>query len=140
MTKLIALLILSSFRLLPVPEKNEASLAATLPVAELQTAPVVPFSKVINLKASLYNNKVLLQWMVTENELADQFEVEKSTDGTNFTMAALVFGTDKPETDNYAFYEKATDKKTIYRIRIIKKDKKSEYSETVIIEPANVLA
>ncbi len=74
--------------------------------------------------------------MVGENETADQFEVEKSTDGKTFTLTALVFGTDKPETDKYQFYEKAGDQKILYRIKLINKNRSIEYSDVIEINPA----
>jgi hypothetical protein len=92
-------------------------------------------AKVIRIDGSIQSNKVILNWVVGDNQTADQFEVEKSTDGTNFTMAALVFGTDKPATDNYQFYEKVGNQKTLYRIKLINKDRRSEYSAVVAIDP-----
>lgn len=84
--------------------------------------------RVIHASANLNNDKVYINWAVSENESAELFEIEKSTDGKNFKMAALVFGTDKPDTDNYQFYEKAVNKKCVYRIKLVSKDKKAEYS------------
>jgi len=92
-------------------------------------------AKVISINGSISNNKVILNWVVGQNETADQFEVEKSTDGKHFTMAALVFGTDKPENGNYQFYEKAGNQKISYRIKIINKNRETEYSPVVEINP-----
>lgn len=50
-------------------------------------------------------------------------------------MAALVFGTDKTETDNYQFYEKAGNQKVLYRIKLINKNLKAEYSTVVEVNP-----
>jgi hypothetical protein len=144
MTKFVTLVILAALRLLYAPPNEQANNAPfstplSLPQISANTA-IAQTSKIISLKASLNNSKVLLQWAVSENETADQFEVEKSTDGVNYTMTALVFSSDKAETDNYAFYEKAAGKKVLYRIKIINKDKRIEYSDIVLIEPGNVLA
>ena len=92
-------------------------------------------AKLISLNGYISNKKVILQWEVSENETADQFEVEKSTNGKTFVMAGLVFGTDKPETDTYQFYEKTNNKKVSYRIKLINKDKKIAYSAVVRINP-----
>ena len=92
-------------------------------------------AKLVSFQGSLNNNKVVLQWVVTQNETADQFEIEKSNDGKNFSVAALVFGTDKPDTDSYMFYEKSATKKIVYRIKIIDKKGKVAYSDELIIEP-----
>jgi hypothetical protein len=90
-------------------------------------------AKVISINGHISNGKMLLQWIVSDNEDVAQFEIEKSNDGKNFTMAALVFGTDKTETDNYMFYEKATRKKMIYRVKIINKDQTVDYSTAILI-------
>lgn len=79
----------------------------------------------------------MLNWSVGENETADQFIVEKSTDGIKYSAAALVFGSDKPATDNYEYYEKAGNRKVSYRIKLVNKNNKTEYSEVVEIDPAN---
>ncbi len=92
-------------------------------------------AKLISFKASINKNKIILQWAVKENETADQFVVEKSSDGKSFAVAALVFGTDKPETDNYEFYEKANNKKVCYRIKLISKNQETEYSSVIEINP-----
>jgi len=94
-------------------------------------------AKLIEFKGSLSNNKVMLQWSVKENETADQFVVEKSTDGQNFSMAALVFGTDKSAIDHYMFYEKASGEKIMYRIMLINKDHKTEYSSIISVDPVS---
>lgn len=96
--------------------------------------PYVP-AKLLSVNASLEQNKVILDWTVAENETAYQFEVEKSTDGKNFTTTALVFGTDKPNTDKYQFFEKAVKSKISYRIKLINKDQKTEYSSVVKVNP-----
>jgi hypothetical protein len=92
-------------------------------------------AKFVSLNGSIVKNKVILEWQVAGNETADQFEVERSSDGKNFSMAALVFGTDKPETDQYLFYEKANPKKVLYRIKLIGKDQKITYSSVIEISP-----
>jgi hypothetical protein len=91
-------------------------------------------AKITNFDGSIKNNKVLLNWSVAENQDADKFEVERSVKDNSFVMAALVFGTDKPGTDNYQFYEKAKKIKTSYRLKIIYKNGTIEYSPVIIPE------
>ena len=69
-----------------------------------------------------------------ENETTDQFEIEKSTDGKNFTLAALIFGTDKPEKDSYEFYDKMKKEEISYRLKIISKNKQVAYSDILVIK------
>jgi len=94
---------------------------------------IIPPSKLISFKAKMLRNKVLLQWVIGENETTDQFEIEKSNDGKIFTLAALVFGTDKPDTDSYEYYDKMKEEKKSYRLKIIDKNKKIEYSDIIVI-------
>jgi len=92
-------------------------------------------AKLISFDGNIRNHKVILNWVVDENETADKFEVEKSTDGKSFFMAALVFGTDKSNKGNYQFYEKAGNHKVLYRIKVINKNRQTEYSSVVEINP-----
>jgi hypothetical protein len=55
-------------------------------------------SRLVSFNGNLANNKVILNWVIAENQAADKFEIEKSTNGKTFSLAALVFGTDLAET------------------------------------------
>jgi ribosome-binding ATPase YchF (GTP1/OBG family) len=93
---------------------------------------VSPSTAVVNqLTCSMKNDRVLLNWTIDNNQSANQIEIESSTDGKNFTMAALVFGTDQKDTGNYAYYEKAKKAKIYYRLKIISKDSSVQYSDIV---------
>ena len=108
-------------------QNNSAALATSSSIASPSTA-------VVNqLNCTFKNDRVILTWIIDNNQSANQVEVESSTDGKNFTMAALVFGTDKKDTDNYYFYEKAKKGKIFYRLKIINKDSSAQYS--VVVTP-----
>jgi len=136
MTKFTAFVIVVALRIVFHPSHAQHDLApfASPPSFSPVTTVLYP-AKLIYFNGNISNKRVFLQWEVSENETADQFEVEKSTDGKNFTMAALVFGTDKPETGNYWFYEKARNKKFYYRIKTINKNRHIEYSSVIEINP-----
>ena|SRR5258705_12642930 len=137
MTKFTAFIILVSLRIIYHPSdirSDRTPFASPSPLSSF-TISIAP-AKLINITGSISNHKVILNWVVAENESADKFEVEKSTDGKIFTMAALVFGTDKSETDNYQFYEKAGNKKILYRIKMINKNQEAEYSSVIEINPS----
>ena len=113
---------------------NSHSLSAQNNVTPIGPSPASasPSIAVVNqLNCSIKNDRVLLNWVIDNNQSANQVEVESSTDGKNFTMAALVFGTDKKDTDDYYFYEKAKKGKTFYRLKIINKDSSVQYSAIV---------
>ena len=136
MTKFIAFIIIIALRIIYHPSIAQSGIAPFASPTQL-TASTNSFSnpRLISIEGSIRNKKVVLTWVVGQNETADQFEVEKSVDGKNFTLAALVFGTDKPETGHYLFYEKAGNKKVLYRIKIINKNHQAEYSDVIEINP-----
>lgn len=108
------------------------SLSAQNSSAPVTASTVSSSTAVVNqLNCSVKNNRVLLNWVIDNNQSTNQIEVESSTDGKNFTMAALVFGTDKKDSDNYYFYEKAKKGKIFYRLKIIEKDSNVQYSAIV---------
>jgi hypothetical protein len=86
---------------------------------------------IVSFNCHKENTRVLLNWTVSRNEHAYQFEIEKSTDGVHFTMAALVFGTDKADLEEYRFFEKAQPSKTYYRVRIVYRNQDASYSDIV---------
>lgn len=138
MIKYTVFFALLAIRLLYQPTHAQNSVAPFASnILHISPAAVNKQPLLINFNGNLTNNRILLQWQVMENDAADQFEIEKSSDGKNFSLAALVFGTDKPETDNYWFYEKARQKKFYYRIKMITKSKKAEYSPVINIHPNN---
>jgi|CXWL01.1.fsa_nt_gi hypothetical protein len=136
MIKFTAFVIIVGLRIMYQPSNAQAEIAPFSSPSPLPSSSIyfVP-AKLISVNGSINNNKVILNWEVGENETADQFEVEKSTDGKNFYMAALVFGTDKPANDKYQFYEKKGNKKVLYRIKLINKNRLTEYSAVVEINP-----
>lgn len=138
MIKYILFIAILAIRLFYQPADTGTAAApfSNLPMKPALTTVTTGPVKLVNFSGMIKNNKVVLHWVVDDNEAANFFEVEKSTDGINFTMAALVFGTDKPVSETYEFYEKAGKKKMIYRIKLINKNQKTEYSPVVELHPA----
>lgn len=89
----------------------------------------------IKVSGSTDNQRTVIKWQVGDNQSADMFEVEKSCDGINYKIAALVFSSEKKSLENYWFVDKADDKKVLYRIKLINKNKEVEYSEIIEISP-----
>jgi hypothetical protein len=136
MTKFTVFVIVVALRIGYHPSNAQNNLSPfTSPAFRSASTISVAPAKLISISGSISNNKIILNWVVGANETADKFEVEKSTDGKTFTMAALVFGTDKTENDNYMFYEKAGKQKVMYRIKLINKNQQAAYSDVVEINP-----
>ncbi len=83
-------------------------------------------------------NKVTLKWALAENELAAQFEVQRSTDGINFSTTGLIFTTEIFGNESYSFSEKnSAEGKTMYRLKMIEKSSKIAYSKTLLFNSKN---
>lgn len=92
--------------------------------------------RISNLKAVASGNRIILNWEVADNKETDQFEIEKSTDGRNYKLVALVFGSEELNNAEYMFYEKASGKTVHYRVKLISKDRGTAYSKPVEVRPA----
>ena len=81
------------------------------------------------------NNKVTLNWTVADNEIANNFEIERSSNGRDFTTIGVVLATEKMGTENYMFYEttSGTDK-VMYRLKMIDKNHKIDFSKVLIFQ------
>ena len=85
-----------------------------------------------NVNAS---NKISLQWKVANNRIVDQFEVQRSYDGKDFTTIGLVFSSEKIDSENYMFYETISSfDKVMYRLKMIDKDGHINYSRTLVFQ------
>ncbi len=139
MTKKLLFAAILAVSIQPLFARTAARFTIPLPAKKSSLTLVSSFftvpAKIIILSGQVKKDKIVLDWVVNENETADMFEIEKSVDGRKFKMAALVFGTDKAATDNYQFYEKAVSKKMLYRIKLINKNKETEYSQVIEINP-----
>jgi len=81
------------------------------------------------------NNKVTLNWTVADNETANNFEIERSFNGRDFTTVAVVFASEKMGTENYTYYETInSNDKVMYRLRMIDKNHEADYSRILIFQ------
>lgn len=105
-------------------------------IAPISTLPV----KLTAFNASLAKDKVNLKWETASEINVSHFELERSTDGVNFSQAAMVFSYGAADTKaNYAYSDNVASFQVpvvYYRLRSVDIDGKSEISETRIIRLA----
>ena len=124
--------------LLNFPDTSSGKINNTIPFTSLSFSTVTKpptHSKVTDFNWNIISDKVLLNWRAQANETVSMFEVERSNDGKNYTIVALVFGTDESLKNKYQFFEKIRKTRMFYRIKLIDKNQQVSYSETVIVEP-----
>src|SRR5436190_1001736 len=81
------------------------------------------------------NNKVSLEWKVTNNETIDQFEIQRSYNGTEFKTIGVVFATEKKDNEDYMFYETISSvDKAMYRLKMIDNKSKVTYSKILVFQ------
>lgn len=129
MSKYPAFLIVFALRLFYQPSNAQSE------IPPFSSQPAIHPAKLVSFEGIVSGKNIILTWVVEENESVEFFEVEKSRNGITFEMTGLVFGTDKASDVNYRFYEKAGNQKIKYRIKLVNKDKKTEYSPVVEINP-----
>lgn len=85
--------------------------------------------KLVSFEGTRDKNDIRLTWKAEANETADRFEVEKSSNGTDFTSAGIVFATEKTGSEIYTYNTSAPAAgKIIYRLKIFNKSGKVDYS------------
>jgi len=85
------------------------------------------------------SNKVSLQWKVADNQTASHFEVQRSSNGRDFTTIGIVFASEKTDVENYMFYEtvNSTDK-VMYRLIMIDKQQDASYSKILVFQNKSI--
>ena len=91
--------------------------------------------QLISFSGSLVNNKTQLKWFVAENETGNHFEIEKSSDGTNFKSIGVLLLTSKVGTESYTFNESVElIGAGYYRLKIVNRNGSIAYSNIVLLK------
>ena len=115
----------------------------TFPVAGfsgfiIQTSLFVLPVNLLSFSAQRENNDIRVKWQTTEEENNDYFELERSTDGRNYTAVKLVNGMNGVGLKNYEWPDAGAamlgSSKIFYRLKIVSLTGAIEYSNTVIIQ------
>lgn len=94
-------------------------------------AAVMPV-KLVSFQGMLAESKATLQWQVADNEIASQFELERSTNGKDFNSVALLFASEKQGNELYRITDKVQGSLTVYyRLRMQDRDGVTTYSSQI---------
>jgi hypothetical protein len=96
--------------------------------------------KLVSFQGALNKNKVQLTWLIAENETAKSFEVQRSTNGTDFSTATVITASSKSGDENYSYTETVSSPRVLYRLKMYDVDSKAEYSRTLVFNSSNILA
>jgi len=102
------------------------------------TNTIVLSVQMISLTGNRSGDNINLNWNVAANEMASHYEVQRSTDGINFTTIGSVNA--GSQIGNQSFVYNTTDQNTersFYRLRIFNKSGQVEYSSIVSFNKNN---
>lgn len=87
-----------------------------------------------NFSANPTNANNRINWVIANNRAVNSFEVEKSTDGKDFKVIAVLLATEKFGTENYTYADTAAGAdKVMYRLRILNKSQHDFYSRIILV-------
>ena len=101
--------------------------------------------KLNSFQGSKNKSNVQLQWNVGVNEIANEFQVERSTDGKNFEAAAVMFATEKTGNEVYNYSEINETSKVYYRLKMTDESDVVSYSKVLMFssvkssKPLNII-
>lgn len=75
-------------------------------------------------------------WTVEQNENGNQFTLEKSSDGKNFSAAAVVMTTIKTGQETYRYTDASFSGKAFYRLKVVADRGITTYSKVVYLQQA----
>lgn len=87
-----------------------------------------------NFNGAAQAGKVKLQWQVSNNETANLFTLERSTDGLLFEQEAVLFTTEKNGEELYSYT--AGNKSPYYRLKVVNRNGWAIYSKVIFIKEA----
>ncbi len=76
-------------------------------------------------------NNIKLDWSTTDEVNMNSYELEKSSDGKDFSTVAIVFADDSNSTNNYSYKDNNKDNVVYYRLKMIDRDGNFSYSNIV---------
>jgi hypothetical protein len=114
---------------------NAVSTYGNYAIGSISVSLPVTFLGIWGLGEETYN---LVQWKTADESNIDYFEVERSTNGLNFTNIGQVAASNSSGSHTYDYYDRQLPSTTCwYRVRNIDHDGNGKYSSTVKIMPGS---
>lgn len=87
-----------------------------------------------NLKASVQNSNLVINWNAADNGTANHIEIQASEDGKTFSTIGLVLGADPKQANTYTFKQNVSKLKpgrTYYRVLTVDTNSMASASDVV---------
>jgi hypothetical protein len=104
--------------------------------AMVNSTPVVLPVKFVGFTVSLKNNNAVVQWSTAEEKTASRFDIERSTDGNNWTtIASIPANGNTSNTSLYSYIDNnITSRTAYYRVKEVDGNGAAVYSTTGMIK------
>jgi hypothetical protein len=102
--------------------------ADTIQVYALTPCQALSNNKVVDFHGKLVHTQLRLDWKVQDNQQVQFFEVQKSSDGINFTTVGEVSKLPSGSSYNYQMTNESNKLKFYYRIKLINTNNTKSYS------------
>ena len=89
---------------------------------------------VLSFSGSIQDGVPKLRWNVADNETGDHFQIQRSTDGKNFSTVASISTTDKQGLETYSYKDQKIYSTTYYRLKMVNKNSSTLYSRIIAIK------
>jgi hypothetical protein len=95
--------------------------------------------KLISFQGSLNSNLVSLKWEIADNKNAQRFEVEKSYNGIDFSVAGIVTATGRNGRESYSFTRdiSSNTKVMYFRLKMFDNNNIAEHSRILAFQQSN---
>ena len=91
--------------------------------------------RLMDFAGGLMQNRAQLKWSVAENETGKYFEVEKSTNGRDFSNIGIVFNSTRVGVEAYSFTESSElTEDSYYRLKMLNNDGSFGYSRIIALK------
>ncbi len=108
--------------------------AVDKPIVIIPDVPV----ELVSFNASLLNNQVILNWQTSTETNNKGFEIERSSDGSNFVLRGFVEGNGtSTQPHNYTFTDDGITGKVFYRLKQLDFSGEHRYSNVIEISSTN---
>lgn len=93
-------------------------------------------AEIIAFDAEKVNDAVALTWTPTDEATTNHFEIQRSSDGTNWKVVAIMFPfEDVSKAHSYKYNDKSfNSESSYYRIRQIETNRKESFSKVMMVE------
>lgn len=93
-------------------------------------------TEINNLKVTVENNRLVINWVVSETSTINNSQVQASTDGITFSTIGIVMGADPKQANSFCFKQhltkmKKSTGKIFYRVVNVENDGRSYTSNVV---------